>query len=79
MKTLAKIKQDKMVAGICSGFAYSFGIPAWIVRIAAVLLVLASGAGLLAYALLWIFMPQWHMDPQDYQERTRIEPQAPAV
>ena len=77
MKTLAKIKQDKMVAGICSGFAYSLGIPAWIMRIVAVVLVMASGVGILAYLLLWVFMPQWHVDPTDYVERTGIQPPAP--
>lgn len=79
MKTLAKIKQDKMIAGICSGFAYSFGIPAWIVRVAAVVTLLMSGLGALAYILLWIFMPQWHVDPQDYDARTRVEPEAPTA
>jgi phage shock protein PspC (stress-responsive transcriptional regulator) len=77
MKPLAKIKQDKMLAGICSGFAYSVGVPAWVMRILAVVLAMASGVGVVAYLLLWVFMPQWRMDPTDYVERTRIEPAAP--
>lgn len=79
MKTLAKIQQDKMIAGVCSGFAYAFAIPAWIIRISAALLFMAYGVGILAYILLWIFMPKWHVDPQDYAERTRVAPPPPAA
>lgn len=70
MKTLAKIQQDKWIGGVCSGFAYALGVPTWIVRIATVLLAISTGLGFLAYILLWIFMPVWHVEPQDYRERT---------
>jgi len=73
MKTLARIKQDQKLAGICSGFAYAFGIPTWITRLAAVVSIFLSGIGIPAYLLLWVFMPTWHMDPQDYLARTSPE------
>lgn len=70
MKTLARIQQDRWLGGICSGFAYSTGLPTWLVRIAAVLLSLSCGVGGFVYVLLWIFMPTWQVDPTDYTDRT---------
>lgn len=71
MKTLAKVQQDKWLGGVCSGFAYALGVPTWTIRLVATLLFLSVGVGLLPYLLLWIFMPRWHIDPQDYLARTR--------
>ncbi len=46
-----------MIAGVCAGLAIHLGInPAW-VRIAIVVLTLASGAGVVLYGWLWIFVP----------------------
>lgn len=70
MKTLAKIQQDKCLAGVCSGFAYAIGAPAWLIRVAMVLLWATYGFGICAYLLLAIFMPRWEVDPSDYAERT---------
>lgn len=71
MKTLAKIQQDKKIGGVCSGFAYMMGVPTWIVRMTWVLAAIGCGVPLAAYVLLWIFMPQWHVDPSDYAARTQ--------
>jgi phage shock protein PspC (stress-responsive transcriptional regulator) len=71
MKTLAKIQQDKWLGGVCSGFAYMLGVPAWYVRLATCASVLLFGAPILVYLLLWVFMPRWHMDPTDYAARTQ--------
>jgi len=79
MKTLAKIQQDKWIGGVCSGFAYALGVPTWIVRIATVLIALSTGLGFLAYILLWIFMPVWHMEPQDYLQRTSQDQGGPGA
>jgi len=43
--------------GVCGGLAEYFGIDPTIVRIIAVLLALASGAGILAYIILAIVVP----------------------
>jgi phage shock protein PspC (stress-responsive transcriptional regulator) len=89
MKTLAKIQQDKWLGGVCSGFAYMLGVPTWLVRMGWTLAVfLTCGVPLLAYLLLWVFMPRWHIDPSDYAVRTqriyedgpsRATPSAPAA
>ncbi len=47
-----------MIAGVCGGLAEYFGIDPTLVRIAAVVLALANGVGLLAYLVLWIVVPE---------------------
>lgn len=46
----------RWLGGVCAGLAISTGIQVWFWRIAFVLLMCA-GVGLLAYLLLWIFVP----------------------
>ena len=46
-----------MISGVCGGIAKYFGIDPVIVRIIAVLLVFASGAGFIAYIILAILVP----------------------
>ena len=67
---LQRIKQKSMLGGVCAGFAYWLGWPTWIVRILVVGLVVFAGTGVLAYILLWIFMPATNELPSDYDERT---------
>jgi phage shock protein C len=48
-----------MIAGVCGGLAEDFSVDTILVRIAAVVLALtAHGAGLLAYLIFWIIVPQ---------------------
>jgi len=49
---------DKMIAGVCSGVAEYFGIDKSIVRIIWAFLAIFYGAGLLAYIIAWIIMPE---------------------
>ncbi|WP_218184546.1 PspC domain-containing protein [Nigerium massiliense] len=50
---------DRVVAGVCSGLARSWSVDPLLVRIAWVIAVLASsGTLLLAYAALWVLLPE---------------------
>jgi signal transduction histidine kinase/phage shock protein PspC (stress-responsive transcriptional regulator) len=50
-------RSDGVIAGVCAGLAVHLGIsPTW-ARVGMALLTLASGAGILLYAWLWIFVP----------------------
>jgi signal transduction histidine kinase len=55
-----RIRRDPeagMIAGVCAGIAARAGIDPIIIRLAFVAAALFSGAGLIAYALAWIFIP----------------------
>ncbi len=56
-KRLYRSRSDRMIWGVCGGLAEYFGIDPTIIRIIAVLLAFASGAGILAYAILAIVVP----------------------
>jgi phage shock protein PspC (stress-responsive transcriptional regulator) len=52
-------RSNRMIAGVCGGFAEMLGIDATILRLALVLAtVLGFGAGLVLYIACWILMPE---------------------
>jgi phage shock protein C len=55
---LMRSTSDRMVAGVCGGLAAYLGIDTILVRLAFLLLIPASGLGLLTYLILWLLMPQ---------------------
>ncbi len=55
---LYRSKKNSVIAGVCGGLAEYFDIDPTIVRIVAVILIFASGIGLLAYLISWIVIPQ---------------------
>lgn len=57
-KRLYRSRTDSMIAGICGGLAEYFDIDSSLVRVGAVLITLAGGAGIIAYVILWIVVPQ---------------------
>jgi phage shock protein PspC (stress-responsive transcriptional regulator) len=54
---LRRSRRDKWIGGVCSGLARSTGLEAWGWRLLFVLGLMLSGASLLIYLLLWIFVP----------------------
>ncbi|MEX1064242.1 MAG: PspC domain-containing protein [Candidatus Paceibacterota bacterium] len=67
---LRKVPERKWVAGICAGLAYYIGCPVWIVRLVWFVITLSYGFGLLAYILLWMFLPKWGKTPKDFDKVT---------
>lgn len=58
-KKLRRSSTDKMIAGVCGGWAELLGIDAAILRILLVAAtVLGIGTPVLIYAICWILMPQ---------------------
>lgn len=57
-KRLVRSRGNKMLAGVCGGLAEYLGVDPVIVRLAAVLLTLWNGVGLLIYLVLALIMPQ---------------------
>ena len=58
MDSLTRPRNDRMIAGVCSGIARRFGIDPTIVRIAFVASLLLPGPQFLIYLVAWILMPE---------------------
>jgi phage shock protein PspC (stress-responsive transcriptional regulator) len=52
-----RCRTGKMIAGVCAGLSDYYAVPVEAVRLAAVILALIGGWGLILYAVLWILMP----------------------
>jgi phage shock protein PspC (stress-responsive transcriptional regulator) len=53
-----RLREGKMVAGVCAGLADQFGVSVTALRLAVVILTfLGFGWGLLLYVVLWVIMP----------------------
>ena len=57
-KKLYKSSTDKKIAGVCGGIAEYFNIDVNIVRICAVLIGCAGGAGVIAYIAAAMLLPE---------------------
>ncbi len=55
---LRRVTDGRVVAGVAGGLADLTGLPVLAVRLAFVALVAASGLGVAAYAVFWVFLPQ---------------------
>lgn len=49
--------QDRWLGGVCGGIAQLTGVASWVWRLAFVMMMVCAGTGLVAYLLLWIFVP----------------------
>ncbi|GHV18889.1 hypothetical protein FACS189425_08620 [Clostridia bacterium] len=57
MKRLYKTEKDRMICGVCGGLAEYFKVDPTLVRVGWVILAFVWGAGLLAYIVAAIIMP----------------------
>ncbi|MGY4719398.1 PspC domain-containing protein [Naumannella cuiyingiana] len=55
--TLARPRNERVIAGVCSGIARRFGLNANLVRLIFVLSLLLPGPQILIYLLGWILLP----------------------
>jgi phage shock protein C len=56
-RRLTRSRTDRVIAGVCGGFAAYSGIDATIVRLVMVLLAVLGGSGVLLYLLAWVIVP----------------------
>jgi phage shock protein C len=54
---LTRSRTDRVIAGVCGGFAAYSGIDATIVRLVMVLLAVLGGTGVLLYLIAWVIVP----------------------
>ncbi|OLE26661.1 MAG: hypothetical protein AUG44_12345 [Actinobacteria bacterium 13_1_20CM_3_71_11] len=58
-KQLRRSRTDKVVAGVCGGFARYLGLDPVVVRVLYVIATfLTGGALLLGYLVIWLVMPE---------------------
>jgi len=57
LNALRRSREDRWLAGVCGGLADATGVESWLWRLAFTLLLFAGGAGVVVYALCWIFVP----------------------
>ncbi|MBE6971949.1 MAG: PspC domain-containing protein [Ruminococcaceae bacterium] len=57
MKKLCRSATDKKLGGVCAGIAEYLDIDATVIRLAWVLFTLLGGAGILAYIIALLVMP----------------------
>jgi phage shock protein PspC (stress-responsive transcriptional regulator) len=57
MQSLYRPRDDRVIAGVCSGIARRFGIEPTIVRILFVASLLLPGPQILIYLVAWVLMP----------------------
>ena len=56
-KRLYRIRDGRVVAGVCAGLAVYFGVDPALVRLAFVLLTVFGGMGILLYLGAWVVIP----------------------
>ncbi|MGD0375582.1 MAG: PspC domain-containing protein [Streptosporangiaceae bacterium] len=57
-KVLVRSRDDRMLAGVCAGVAGYFGLDVTVVRVIwAIVSVITGGAGILAYLVAWVLIP----------------------
>jgi phage shock protein C len=69
-KRLYRSRKDKMIGGVCAGIAHYFDIDPTIVRLLAVVLLLAGGTAIIAYIIAWIIVPE---EPESANSVSAIE------
>jgi phage shock protein PspC (stress-responsive transcriptional regulator) len=57
-KRLYRLRDGRVVAGVCAGLAAYFGIDPTLVRLAFALLTIFGGTGILLYLCAWIVIPE---------------------
>ena len=57
-KKLFRSKKNKVIAGVCGGIGEYFNVDPVLIRLLWVVFTLIGGAGILAYIIAWIIIPE---------------------
>lgn len=58
VRRVRRSRQDRVIGGVCGGLAQYLQVDPVLLRIAAVALALSGGAGVVAYIVAWILIPE---------------------
>ena len=70
-RRLYRSSDGRVLAGVARGLADHLGIDPLFIRLAFIVLVAASGAGVVAYGLFWVFAPQNPIEAEQPRSRER--------
>ena len=72
---------DRMLLGVCGGAARRFGVDAYVIRLALLLLTLTGGLGVLLYAVGWALSrpPDALPPPKPMRPAINMPPSRPKV
>lgn len=56
-RRLVRPRRGRVIAGVCRGIAERFGMPAWLVRVLALVSCLLPGPQIVIYVVCWIVVP----------------------
>ena len=56
-RKFVRSRNDRMIAGVCSGLAEYFSIDPTLVRLFFVFATMLGGPGLIAYLIFWVVVP----------------------
>ena len=56
-RELRRSRENRVIAGVCGGLGEYLGVDPVLIRIATVVLVFVGGAGIVAYMVAWLVMP----------------------
>lgn len=73
IKKLYRDTDQAMVAGVCAGLGHYLNVEARWIRLAALLTIFIGGSGILAYIIMWAFIPQ----PESKAEKMAMRGEAP--
>jgi phage shock protein C len=57
-KRLLRIRQGRLVAGVCAGLSRYFGVDVNLIRLAFGVFTVFYGLGILLYLLAWVILPE---------------------
>ncbi|WP_158944111.1 PspC domain-containing protein [Granulicella sp. S190] len=55
---LTRPRHDRMIAGVCAGFALHYGWDLSLVRVLTALMIVLTGVGAIAYIAAWVIIPE---------------------
>ncbi|HNW76651.1 MAG TPA: PspC domain-containing protein [Bacteroidales bacterium] len=58
VKRLYRLRTDRVIGGVCSGIGKYFTLDPVLIRVLWVIAFFFGGAGLLAYIIAWIIIPE---------------------
>jgi len=67
-KRLYRLREGRVVAGVCAGLAAYFGIDPTLVRLAFAVVTVFGGIGILVYLVAWIVIPEEDRDGSSIAE-----------